>query len=181
VPRGLRFLNNLVAFGSGGVSVGTLNAPTVEFRNNCVFGNTNFNYSDMPNYTGTNGNISVDPRLVSSSDYHLRLDSPCINAGDNSVVQAGWLDIDGQPRVLSGRVDIGADEVLVPFLSSQQVRSGQILLHVDGPSATRYILQATTDFINWLPLTTNAAAPFDFIDPDWLDFRSRFYRTRVDP
>ncbi|MHC4343407.1 MAG: LamG-like jellyroll fold domain-containing protein [Planctomycetota bacterium] len=44
-------------------------------------------------------------------DYHLLADSPCINAGDpNYPFQPGQTDIDGQPRVIGCRVDMGADE-----------------------------------------------------------------------
>ncbi|MHC4621163.1 MAG: PKD domain-containing protein, partial [Planctomycetota bacterium] len=58
-------------------------------------------------------NMSDDPLFVNPGavDYRLRADSPCINAGDpNFVPEPGETDIDGDPRVLLGRVDIGADE-----------------------------------------------------------------------
>jgi hypothetical protein len=43
---------------------------------------------------------------------HILSTSPAVNAGDPSVIGAdGEVDIDGHPRVLGGRVDIGADEV----------------------------------------------------------------------
>lgn len=44
-------------------------------------------------------------------DHHLRWDSPCIDAGDPGGDYAGPTDIDGEPRVMTGRVDMGADEV----------------------------------------------------------------------
>ncbi|NQT88432.1 tandem-95 repeat protein, partial [bacterium] len=43
-------------------------------------------------------------------DYHLQAGSPCIGVGDNSVVQAGETDMDGEPRIQQGVVDMGADE-----------------------------------------------------------------------
>jgi len=43
-------------------------------------------------------------------DYHLHADSPCINRGDPSGQYVGQTDTDGDPRVVYGRVDIGADE-----------------------------------------------------------------------
>ena len=39
----------------------------------------------------------------------LRPDSPCINAGNNTYV-VGSTDLDGQPRIVGGTVDMGAHE-----------------------------------------------------------------------
>jgi len=66
------------------------------------------------------GNISDDPRFAGpdASDYHLKPDSPCINAGDpDFTVGGGDTDIDGDARILARRVDIGADEYLGPPLT----------------------------------------------------------------
>lgn len=47
-------------------------------------------------------------------DYHLLPNSPCINAGDPDFVpEVNETDIDGQPRVAGGRVDMGADEFVI--------------------------------------------------------------------
>ncbi len=59
------------------------------------------------------GNISVDPCFVDpdSGNYCLSVSSPCINAGDPCHMSSvGDVDFDGEPRVLFGRIDIGADE-----------------------------------------------------------------------
>ena len=46
-------------------------------------------------------------------DYHLTLESPCIDAGDPDwIFDEGQIDIDGQRRVHGSRIDIGADEYL---------------------------------------------------------------------
>ena len=101
--------NTIVAFNSSGIEgPSTLNL----LRNNCVYGNAAYNYSGVPDATGTNGNISVDPQLL-AVDYgalHLKVGSPCIDAGDDAVVQAGCVDMDGEPRIQGAHVDIGADE-----------------------------------------------------------------------
>ena len=76
------------------------------------------------------GNIDVDPEFVRAGhwvgddvwvegDYHLGINSPCINAGSMSGYQLGQTDIDGEERMMGGRVDIGADELVmydVPYL-----------------------------------------------------------------
>ena len=68
---------------------------------------------DQADQTGTAGNMSGDPLFLNpfNSDYHLTLESPCINAGDPEyAVAAGLKDIDGQARIYGARIDIGADE-----------------------------------------------------------------------
>ena len=60
------------------------------------------------------GNINTDPCFIDSSagDYHLLPILPCLDAGDPNYSPAPHeFDIDGEPRVMGGRVDIGADEV----------------------------------------------------------------------
>ena len=60
------------------------------------------------------GNIDENPSFVDAAngDYHLRWDSPCVDAGDPAFVpEEGEVDIDGEPRVMGGRVDMGGDEV----------------------------------------------------------------------
>lgn len=99
--------NNIVAFNGTGVATQYVYVPTLD--SNCVFGNGAADYSGVAK--GAN-DISVDPKLedVAHGHLHIQPDSPCINAGDDSVVDASWTDVDGQPRIQGGRVDIGADE-----------------------------------------------------------------------
>jgi parallel beta-helix repeat protein len=131
--------DNIVAFNSSGLyQSGTLGSPTLS--HNCVYGNTTYNYSGVANPTGTNGNISVDPRFVNKNagDYRLAAFSPCIDAGDNSALPAGMLtDLDGCPRFLddpdttdtgSGTapiVDMGAYE-FVPVMPGDFNRDGYV-------------------------------------------------------
>jgi len=56
------------------------------------------------------GNIDDDPLVT--PDGHLQIDSPCINLGDPNGDYSGQRDVDGEPRVAGGRVDIGADEYI---------------------------------------------------------------------
>ncbi len=80
---------------------------------NNLWNNSDGNYSEIADQTGLNGNISEDPMFVfaEGNDYHLAANSPCINAGDPGFVpRVGETDIDGQSRVFSEVVDIGADE-----------------------------------------------------------------------
>ncbi len=105
------FANCIIAFNSSGVHVAGDRTP--EVRNSCFYGNIEHDFSGMTDPVGTEGNISVDPRLAASGygNFHIQPDSPCVDAGDGAAVVTE-LDIDGQPRVqpLNGAVDIGADE-----------------------------------------------------------------------
>jgi parallel beta-helix repeat protein/predicted outer membrane repeat protein len=59
------------------------------------------------------GNTEADPLFVNAADadYHLQSGSPCINAGDNSAIpQSVVEDLDGNPRIAYGVVDMGAYE-----------------------------------------------------------------------
>jgi len=80
------------------------------------------NYSIYDGSSGNIGNIAIDPRFAApgkwtdnnswvSGDYHLSIDSGCINMGDpNNNAYKNDRDIDSEPRIKFGRVDIGADE-----------------------------------------------------------------------
>ncbi len=102
-------VNNLVAFGSSGVYV----TDNFSFRNNDVFGNGTNEFGGSPDPTGTAGNLAVDPQLVENDEFlvaRLAPSSPCVDAGDSSVVESGEMDVYGQPRVQGAAVDIGAAE-----------------------------------------------------------------------
>ncbi|MCW5933418.1 MAG: carboxypeptidase regulatory-like domain-containing protein [Fimbriimonadia bacterium] len=103
------FVNNLFAYNSSGLN---RTSGTMIIRNNCAFGNEDYDYNGLDNPTGTDGNISANPLLadVPNRNLHIQPNSPCRNAGDNSVIPVGWVDMDGQNRLLGIRVEIGADE-----------------------------------------------------------------------
>ena len=71
-------------------------------------------YSDVQGGWAGTGNINADP-LIWDTRGHLLSNSPCRNAGDPNGDYSGQTDMDGQPRVIDGRVDIGADESLPPI------------------------------------------------------------------
>jgi hypothetical protein len=90
-------------------------------------------YSDIQGGWSGVGNIDADPlfvdadgidNIVGTEDDNLRLllGSPCIDAGDNSVVTVPT-DLDGNPRIANYVVDMGAYEFQGPFLH---------YYHVDG-------------------------------------------------
>jgi hypothetical protein len=128
--------SNSAANSAGGTLGGTLNNATVvgnsaavqgggilqsTVRNSVVFfnqasGGSNW-YGGSLTYCCTAplpagvGNITNAPILLSfpSGDFRLSSVSPCINSGFNLYATNG-ADLDGQPRVVGGTVDIGAYE-----------------------------------------------------------------------
>ncbi|MGD0745640.1 MAG: choice-of-anchor Q domain-containing protein [Verrucomicrobiota bacterium] len=124
---------NFVDTGGGGALGCTLNNCTLTANtaweegagadastlNNCI---SYYNFGD--NYTGSTlnyccttpnagpGNITNEPLFVNSAygDFHLQPDSPCINAGNNAYVSA-TNDLDGNPRIVGGFVDMGVYEL----------------------------------------------------------------------
>jgi hypothetical protein len=66
-------------------------------------------------YSGYSSNLNYcwtsDPLFVDYTNGNLRLqsNSPCINAGNNAYVTT-TTDLDGRPRIVGGRVDMGAYE-----------------------------------------------------------------------
>jgi len=95
-------------------------------------------------FDGTNsGNIDDDPVFVREpndggdgwgvgdnddfGDLHLQVGSPCINAGaPNFWLEPNSVDIDGQPRVFDGCIDIGADEFVVPMVTVTRPKGGEV-------------------------------------------------------
>jgi len=55
------------------------------------------------------GNLEGDPRLAADRA-HLLPTSPCRDRGDPQLGTLTETDLDGEPRVMDGRIDIGADE-----------------------------------------------------------------------
>jgi hypothetical protein len=110
---------NLVYGGGGGADSCTLNNCIVYF--NTAPNGANYDPSSTLNYCCTTplpggiGNITNAPLFVNYAGGNLRLqsNSPCINSGDNAYV-VGSTDLDGNPRIVGGTVDIGAYEYQTP-------------------------------------------------------------------
>lgn len=94
--------------------------PVCPYLTNCILwgdtpdeisgGPPDITYSDVQGGWSGIGNIDEDPLFMDAYD-NLRLlaGSPCIDAGDNSAVPV-VTDLDGNPRIVNGIVDMGAYE-----------------------------------------------------------------------
>ncbi len=128
---------------------------------NCiVYYNSSYytNADSNPGYSFSNCCLSFSPSSgannftnpplfanLSASDYHLSAASPCINAGNNSSL-TDVTDLDGNPRIVGGIVDVGAYE----FQSAVH--------YVKTP-----VVAATpvSPFTNWVTAATNIQDAID--------------------
>jgi outer membrane protein assembly factor BamB len=140
-----------------------------------IFGNESAPYD----LAGQGGNISEAPRFIQpygepeKLDYHLRLDSACVNAGDPNPAEEDILDIDGQSRVMGGRMDIGADEV-TPVITVERPSEGDVWIKgsthqikwssygISGMVTIRY---SSDNGAGWIEIEDNVADTGEFM---WL-------------
>ena len=145
-------INTNVIFNTGpGISSRQGSSPTIV--NSIVWGNTGGSFSgataassvvsdsDIEDGFPGPGNLDVDPGFVSSGGadgdpgtlddnlYQLTASSPLVDVGDNGAPGLPAVDLDGNPRISGGTVDIGAYELTptAPSVSSLS-RSGYTLL-----------------------------------------------------
>ena len=125
-------------------------------------------YSCSPGLSG-NGNISSDPQIINYSavpgDYHLQPTSPCINAGTNALA-AMPVDLDWNPRIIGGRVDMGAYEYLLPVLHITNTY-GIIPYAVTSVTIAGTNNEYVTGTILWSNKTTTANGVVSRSDNSW--------------
>lgn len=163
----LATLNNCTVVGNFSHGLGA--ADGCKLANSIIYYNDNGNYADcyqcqltncctplgLGNSTLPNNSISNAPAFADQAhgDFHLQVYSPCINTGTNLYAPAGT-DLDGNPRIANGTVDMGAFE----NQNTNPVHFVRL-----GNSAP------VTPFTNWLTAATNiqdaidTAAAGDFI------------------
>lgn len=169
--NGVAIVNNSILWGnrdSNGMVQSSQIAPAPPVINyTCIQGHTGF--------PGTVGNTGADPLFVDADgadngpgtvddDLQLAPTSPAIDAGDPNVDPAllGPVDLDGRPRILCGRVDMGAFEV--QFALGDYNCDGTVDL---------------SDFADWSTCMTGpakaftapACSAFDFIVDNHIDLR----------
>ncbi len=108
---------------------------------------------EILNGVGEN-NIYADPMFANAEagDYGLLPNSPCIDAGDNSAVQADETDVLGKPRIMFGgkseTVDMGAYEYW--FISaSPRPDSSDIEVSWASEAGVTYSVFRSADLATW--------------------------------
>lgn len=113
------------------------------------------------------GNIAEAPLFANSNDLHLQSTSPCINSGNNAYM-TNSTDLDGNPRIVGGTVDIGAYEFQTPTSIISYAWLEQYGLPTDG-SVDFLDLDGTgmNDYQKWIAGLdpTNASSVFVMLPP----------------
>jgi hypothetical protein len=154
---------------------------------NCIiydnFAPTNMNYSPtntlslycctmpLPSVPSghNNSNITNDPAFVSlaGGDFHLSLNSPCINSGNNAFVTTA-IDLNGNPRVVGGTVDIGSYEYQTPVSQISYAWLQQYGLPINsGTDSADPDADRMNNYQEWIAGTnpTNALSVLEMLSP----------------
>ncbi|HEU6447932.1 MAG TPA: chitobiase/beta-hexosaminidase C-terminal domain-containing protein [Verrucomicrobiae bacterium] len=99
--------------------------------------------------------------------------------GPISLVNSATLSASAFETNYDNSVAAGALFFIQPlYFTSQNFSNGVFELGFSGVAGSNYVLQASTNLINWKPLSTNTASTnlFKLYDPDATNFPVRFYR-----
>ena len=115
-------------------------------------------------YNITNAPLFVDPI---NSNFRLQSNSPCINSGNNAYV-VGAADLDGNPRISGGTVDMGAYEFQNPASIISYAWLQQYGLATDG--SADFVDSDHNGMNNWQKWVaglnpTNAASVLQVLSP----------------
>jgi hypothetical protein len=182
-------ISNQASAEGGGIFGGTL-TNCIVYYNTAPSGS---NYSSatldhccaFPLLNGT-GNLTTAPLFVNlaGGDLHLLPGSPCINAGLNAAAP-GPVDLDGNPRIVDGTVDVGAYEwapvspTRPQFVGLQPPGPDGIILTLAGDTGRVLEIYASSNLIQWFWLAslTNTTGQVTYPDTGATNPPRRFYKT----
>jgi hypothetical protein len=202
---------NSSAGGGGGAAFQVSEGAVLNVFNNIIWGNSVaagapgadvwlvgtgeeriFSYNDANGFFGVwdlfENNLDVDPQFVdpANGNYHLQSGSPCIDAGTNGPSFLPATDLDGNPRLVSGTVDLGCYELGAPtpvVVRLSLSPSGGVMLQWPSLAGATYTVQKSSDlsqaFHDWsaaLPATPPINTYSDTFDPT---APAAFYRILV--
>src|SRR5262249_33704692 len=169
------------SFNTGLGANASVYAIGVQSQNKIIIG------GDFTTVNGTNRNryarllddgsldLSVDPGPRAHNTVFAFARFPA----DNLLIAGDFSVVNGLARGGVARIR-GADVAMGAFTGDVGITAGLATLKVNTIPGHKYVLEATTDFLTWLPVTTNTATTSVtcLLDPQAGSFEFRFYRVR---
>ncbi|HZL77563.1 MAG TPA: Ig-like domain-containing protein [Candidatus Limnocylindrales bacterium] len=128
-------------------------------------GNVVTNFSQLFSLNGTNGTI-LNFSLPGTWTPGSYLATGCVNING------------GTEQVLAGVYVVPVAPIILGFSSSMSSGTNPANLMLSGPVSSNYLVEASTNLINWTPIATFSTtnSPFYFTDTDATNYSQRFYR-----
>lgn len=150
---------------------------------------SNYTLTVTMNFASNRWHALLDNRVIATNQPISTTSAP-LTFGDMDAVWSIYdTNAPGDNYMVFDDYRITADSITVPPPPPSQIRllsrtsEGWALLRVFGQAGSRWSVDATTNFANWTPLTTNTVTgtSFDHVDMTTAGLAGRFYRARFVP
>jgi len=148
-------IRNTIIYGNSATARMTAEGPNYYLN---PYGPATFDHCcSTPQPAGV-GNIASAPGFMSDG-YRLDTGSPCIDTGTNQAWMATATDLDGNPRIANGTVDMGVYERSVSAPQLTIIRSVANVILTWPTNAAGFTLQSTTNLVSPAVWSTVSPVP----------------------
>jgi hypothetical protein len=136
------------------------------------------------NYLGSIG-VTLSPPNANAAIYYT-LDGSLPTT--NSLLYSSPFSLKNTSTVTANAFEAGYDNSIAAsalffvqplnFISESWLANQQFQMEFSGATGSNYVLQATTNFVNWTSISTNTPLTnsFNLLDPNAAQYPYRFYR-----
>jgi hypothetical protein len=148
-------IRNTIIYGNTATARMTADGPNYYLNS---YGPATFDHCCSTPLPAGVGNIASAPGFMSGG-YRLDTGSPCIDTGTNQAWMATATDLDGNPRIANGTVDMGVYERSVSAPQLTIIRSVTNVILRWPTNAAGFTLQSTTNLVSLAVWATVSPAP----------------------